>query len=181
MQVMGAVMRKQTGFTIVELLIVIVVIAILASITIVAYNGIQQRTRNARIDSDMRNLNQAITIARFNQGDVALRYVTGVTATGSPCWGKASGTDLAALAKTDACWTSYLNALNLISAASDMNVRNLVDPWGRPYYIDENEGEGAVPATACTQDAIGYYATPFTTGQTMVKHTYVKNIQPACL
>ena len=34
------------GFTIVELLIVIVVIAILAAITIVAYNGIQQRSRN---------------------------------------------------------------------------------------------------------------------------------------
>ncbi len=39
---------KQTGFTIVELLIVIVVIAILAAITIVAYNGIQARSRNAQ-------------------------------------------------------------------------------------------------------------------------------------
>jgi type IV pilus assembly protein PilA len=37
---------KDRGFTIVELLIVIVVIAILAAITIVAYNGIQQRARN---------------------------------------------------------------------------------------------------------------------------------------
>lgn len=38
--------KKQTGFTIVELLIVIVVIGILAAITIVAYNGIQQRANN---------------------------------------------------------------------------------------------------------------------------------------
>jgi len=36
---------KSKGFTIVELLIVIVVIAILAAITIVAYNGIQQRAK----------------------------------------------------------------------------------------------------------------------------------------
>lgn len=39
--------RTRRGFTIVELLIVIVVIAILAAITIVAYNGIQQRARDA--------------------------------------------------------------------------------------------------------------------------------------
>ncbi len=36
---------KQTGFTIVELLIVIVVIGILAAITIVAYNGVKERAR----------------------------------------------------------------------------------------------------------------------------------------
>lgn len=40
---------KQKGFTIVELLIVIVVIAILATISIVAYSGIQQRAKNTAI------------------------------------------------------------------------------------------------------------------------------------
>lgn len=44
---------KQKGFTIVELLIVIVVIAILASITVVAYTGIQERTKNIAIQSDI--------------------------------------------------------------------------------------------------------------------------------
>lgn len=43
--------KKQTGFTIVELLIVIVVIGILAAITIVAYNGIQTRARNQQMVS----------------------------------------------------------------------------------------------------------------------------------
>lgn len=37
--------RKDRGFTIVELLIVIVVIGILAAITIVAYNGVQNRAK----------------------------------------------------------------------------------------------------------------------------------------
>lgn len=39
--------RSKSGFTIIELLIVIVVIAILAAITIVAYNGMQANARNA--------------------------------------------------------------------------------------------------------------------------------------
>ena len=39
--------RKNSGFTIVELLIVIVVIAILATISIVAYTGIQNRAKTS--------------------------------------------------------------------------------------------------------------------------------------
>jgi prepilin-type N-terminal cleavage/methylation domain-containing protein len=50
--------RKQPGFTIVELLIVIVVIAILAAITIIAYNGIQKRAQLSQYQSD------AITIVK---------------------------------------------------------------------------------------------------------------------
>jgi prepilin-type N-terminal cleavage/methylation domain-containing protein len=46
---------RQRAFTIVELLIVITVIAILAAITVVGYNGIQDRARNAQRISDLKN------------------------------------------------------------------------------------------------------------------------------
>lgn len=48
---MWAKTRTSSGFTIVELLIVIVVIGILAAITIVAYNGIQERAESTKIIS----------------------------------------------------------------------------------------------------------------------------------
>lgn len=41
-------LKRPHGFTIVELLIVIVVIAVLAAITVVAYNGIQTRAKNIK-------------------------------------------------------------------------------------------------------------------------------------
>ena len=47
---------KQKGFTIVELLIVIVVIGILAAISIVAYNGVTQKARDDGRLTDARSL-----------------------------------------------------------------------------------------------------------------------------
>jgi len=47
---------KQSGFTIVELLIVVVVIAILAAITIVAYTGIQNRAKDSAASALGNNL-----------------------------------------------------------------------------------------------------------------------------
>lgn len=44
-------MKRQSGFTIVELLIVIVVIGILAAITIVAFNGVQNRGKASAAQS----------------------------------------------------------------------------------------------------------------------------------
>lgn len=45
---MWAKSKQPFGFTIVELLIVIVVIAILATVTVTAYSGIQQRSENQK-------------------------------------------------------------------------------------------------------------------------------------
>lgn len=43
-----------SGFTIVELLIVVVVIAILAAITIVSFNGIQNRAYDSTVQNDLK-------------------------------------------------------------------------------------------------------------------------------
>lgn len=61
--------HKQNGFTIVELLIVIVVIGVLAAITIVAYNGINNRALvNAQV-SDLKSLQKALELYKVDNGN----------------------------------------------------------------------------------------------------------------
>lgn len=48
--------KQQSGFTIVELLIVIVIIGILAAITVVAFNGVQGRANDTTIRSDLASI-----------------------------------------------------------------------------------------------------------------------------
>ena len=55
MSLMNNTQPKWPGFTIVELLIVVVIVAILAAITIVSYNGIQNKAHNARAVSMIKN------------------------------------------------------------------------------------------------------------------------------
>ena len=56
------------GFTIVELLIVIVVIAILAAISIVAYNGIQQRANNSKTVAAIQSYVKLIQMYKIDNG-----------------------------------------------------------------------------------------------------------------
>lgn len=61
--------RTTSGFTIVELLIVIVVIAILATISIVAYNGIQDRAIASAVKADLATFAKKIELARVDSSD----------------------------------------------------------------------------------------------------------------
>lgn len=51
------------GFTVVELLVVIIVIAILAAISLVAYGGIQGRAADSAIQNDLRNAHNLLEIS----------------------------------------------------------------------------------------------------------------------
>ncbi|MEO5949781.1 MAG: type II secretion system protein [Candidatus Saccharimonas sp.] len=63
--------QNENGFTIVELLIVIVVIAILAAITIVSYNGIQARSRDSVRRQDLAQITKLMKMYQVDNGDYA--------------------------------------------------------------------------------------------------------------
>ena len=61
-------MRKHKGFTIVELLVVIVVVGILASVSIVAYSGVQARARDAQRLHDLKSIEKALDLYKTQFG-----------------------------------------------------------------------------------------------------------------
>ena len=61
-------LQRSPGFTIVELLIVIVVIAVLASITIVSYNGVINRARASTIQNNLADNFKVLAISNSDNG-----------------------------------------------------------------------------------------------------------------
>ena len=137
--------HRNSGFTIVELLIVIVVIGILAGIVIVAYGGISTRANNAKRDSDMNLYYKAIGAAQQLSGK-NLRTITGSSYSAGECISATSNPSAVEpkdLSKSHACWIRYYDNLSKIGTAAGMNLSPLRggDARGNPYLIDENEGE----------------------------------------
>lgn len=77
-------LNKQVGFTIVELLIVVVVIGILAAITIVAFNGVQNKARNQRMISAATQVYKAISLHVTEKGTYPLTGTISCVGTGYP-------------------------------------------------------------------------------------------------
>lgn len=129
-------------------------IGILAVITIVAYNGIQERAKVQRANSALNSLAKAIYVSRISQNKT-LQGITGSFCTA--CSGHAV----------------YLSTLDLITSASGANLSGLKagDPWGNDYAIDENELENMAVNQGCNTDHIGV-STAHTGIQTPTITTY---------
>ncbi|HEY1085411.1 MAG TPA: prepilin-type N-terminal cleavage/methylation domain-containing protein [Candidatus Saccharimonadales bacterium] len=105
-------MQNDKGFTIIELLVVIVVVAILAAVSVVAYSGVQSRAENTKTVTAVEKYIKGLKLYATKEGKYPAPYFTwmclgkqtstcGVTPD-SACWGVTSVTG-------DATFVSNLN------------------------------------------------------------------------
>lgn len=102
---------KQTnqGFTIVELLIVIVVIAILATITIVAFNGIQQRSRNTQVVSGVNAYTKAfMEYKAINSAYPPSSGCLGANYPSNNCWMNGTSADMSVNTTLDSALQEFI-------------------------------------------------------------------------
>lgn len=134
------------GFTIVELLVVIVIIGILAAITIVSYTGIQQKAVDSSLQSDLANASQQIKMFQVTNG----YFPSGVTdcptpATGNLCLKTSSG--------------NIYGAYQVSNIANAQSFRLTANNKLTSYHITSSSAPVAVDYTNVpTNGLIGHYS-----------------------
>ncbi len=100
-------LSKPSGFTIVELLIVIVIIGILAALIVATYNGIQQKAYNTAIINAARNWSQALENYNSVYGQLRTASYPAANSQYLTCLGVA--TDYPNTTYNSISWTSNCN------------------------------------------------------------------------
>lgn len=148
-------LKTDKGFTIVELLIVIVVIAILAAITIVAYNGIQARSKTSAAQSaavnvdkkaeafNIENSRYPLTTAELQTPTTASWYVTGVT------FGTPTSTAAPNTVSFLKCGSGTPTTQTLITSANITGVRIGYYDYSAPGIVTMTAGSDTGTGIAC--------------------------------
>lgn len=143
--------QRTPGFTIVELLIVVVVIAILAAITIVAYNGIQQRAKSSALQSAVSQLAKRIEASKVDSASdtyPASLSAINVQAPANTSYSVAPSGKAFCISGADGQLSFYATAQQLQPAAGDCVTANgLVGWWRFNNNLTDSSGYNADATT----------------------------------
>ncbi len=137
------------GFTLIEMIIVIIILGILVTVGSASYRGVVEEARRSEARRNLDDIKKAIETARVKSGK-RLNQITGSNC--SFC--TACGGDLRDVPDTHECVVRWNRLLTNVSADGYGNISKFKrDPWGSPYVIDENDGEYVT--NPCRRDWIG--------------------------
>tara|TARA_B100002052_G_C15648574_1_gene491772 strand:+ start:78 stop:572 length:495 start_codon:yes stop_codon:yes gene_type:complete len=149
---MVSLKQRQSGFTIVELLIVIVIIGILATLVIVTFSGVQQKARDSERKTDINGIASQMEAFYAQEG-----YYPAAAQVNDSAWRGASGTEGEDF-KLDS--KALADPSNKDTEALTAGAAPATAPATKAYYL-QTLADGGGACTTAAKDCKSFVLTSF--------------------